>query len=59
MKNKNQITSADIHENAVIKRDFTFVVILNTLLFALMVGLFFWNRSAGALENLFESVIKF
>ncbi len=60
MKNKNQFAAhQDIHENAVVRHDFVFVVILNTLLFGLMIALYFWNRSSGALEDLFTKLIQF
>ena len=59
MKNKNYATSNDIHEDAVVRHDFIYVVILNALLFGLMLGLYFWNQSTGTLNSWFESVIKF
>ena len=60
MKNKNQVASNhEFHENAVVRHDFIFVVILNTLLFGLMLALYFWNRASGVLEDLFSKLISF
>lgn len=59
MKNKNLSIQDDSHENAVVRRDFIFVITLNLILLAAMLGLYFWNRSTGALDELFRNLINF
>jgi hypothetical protein len=59
MKNKNTQVQEDSHENAIVRRDFIFVITLNLILLAAMFGLFFWNQSTGSLDQFFSSIIKF
>jgi hypothetical protein len=60
MKNKyTHVQQDDSHENAIVRRDFIFVITLNLILLAAMFGLFFWNQSTGALDSFFRDVIKF
>jgi hypothetical protein len=59
MKNKNISVTNDVQETKVIRHDFIFVVCLNLVLFAAMIGLYFWNRSTGQLDHFFSSIIKF
>lgn len=59
MKNKNMPQYDEEHEMKLVRKDFVFVVTLNLILFAAMIGLFFWNRSGGQLDNLLNHIIKF
>ncbi len=59
MKNNNLAQQSEERELRVVKKDFTFVVGLNLMLLALMVALYFWNRSTGQLEHWFSQLIKF
>ncbi|MBI4049695.1 MAG: hypothetical protein HY395_02675 [Candidatus Doudnabacteria bacterium] len=42
-----------------VHRDLVKVLILNGILFLLLVGLFFWNRSAGIVDRVFEKFLNF
>ena len=59
MKNKNTAVQEDSRENTIVRRDFAFTLTLNLVLLAVMFGLYFWNRSSGALDEFFRNVIKF
>lgn len=59
MKNKNLGVVNEAHENKLIRHDMLFVIVLNLILLAVMIGLYFWNRSTGGVEDLFARVIKF
>jgi hypothetical protein len=59
MKNKNNQFHTDALDMRLVKKDFTFVVILNLVLLAAMFALYFWNRSTGALDHFFSGIIKF
>lgn len=58
MKNKNLGMVNEAYENKLIRHDMVFVIVLNLILLAVMIGLFFWNRSTGGVENLFSHIIK-
>jgi hypothetical protein len=59
MKNRNTTVEFDERENRLVRKDFTRVVVLNALLFGLLLALYFWNRSTGQLDNIFNSLIQF
>lgn len=59
MKNKNLATYNEEYEMKLVRRDLVYVVTLNLILFASMIGLYFWNRSTGGLDHLFDKLIKF
>lgn len=56
---KNFSGPNEIEHDRLVRRDFFHVIVLNLLLLGLMLGLFFWNRSTGQLENIFSSIINF
>lgn len=41
------------------RKDLTRVLILNGTLFALLLALYFWNRSSGALDQIFGKFLNF
>jgi hypothetical protein len=59
MKQKHDTVNHDAHELRLIRKDFIFVITLNLILLAAMLGLYFWNRSSGQLDQFFSSIIKF
>jgi hypothetical protein len=59
MKNNDLAQQSEARENRLVRKDFIYVVFLNLVLFALMIGLFFWNRSTGELDRIFSQIIKF
>ncbi|MBI2355974.1 MAG: hypothetical protein HYV13_02085 [Candidatus Doudnabacteria bacterium] len=46
-------------EHRQVRRDLIKVLTLNGILFAILIGLYFWNRSTGTLEQLFAKLLKF
>ncbi len=42
-----------------VKRDLVKVLVLNGLFFILLLGLYFWNRASGVIDNFFASLLKF
>jgi hypothetical protein len=59
MKNNTSVQQVDARENRLVRKDFLHVVVLNTILFAGMLALYFWNRSTGELDRIFSSLINF
>lgn len=59
MKDKTPNITYENQETKLIRKELAFVTILGILLFALMVGLYFWNRASGALDQLFSRVVSF
>jgi hypothetical protein len=58
---KNNVVSPQMDEVEYrqVRHDLTFVVILNIIFFALLIGLYFYNRSTGALDSFFNHLLKF
>jgi hypothetical protein len=46
-------------ENVQVKRDLIFVVSLNAVFFALLIGFYFFNRSTGQVDTFFSHLLKF
>jgi hypothetical protein len=46
-------------ENRQVRRDLIKVVILNAIFFAILIGLYFYNHSTGAVTSFFEKILKF
>ncbi len=42
-----------------VRRDLIFVVALNAILFALLIGLYFYNRATGQVDQFFAQLLKF
>ncbi|HYC80126.1 MAG TPA: hypothetical protein VEC17_03815 [Candidatus Binatia bacterium] len=59
MKNKETSLQYDQREHSLVRKDFLFVVILNAILLGIMLGLYFWNRSTGQLDQFFGRFINF
>jgi len=46
-------------EQAQVRRDLIFVIVLNAIFFATLLGLFFLNRSSGKVDQFFAHLLKF
>jgi hypothetical protein len=42
-----------------VQKDLVKVLVLNGIFFALLLGLYFWNRATGAVDQFFASLLKF
>ncbi|MGE5392343.1 MAG: hypothetical protein ACM3NH_01205 [Candidatus Saccharibacteria bacterium] len=59
---KNNPVSATVNdqqENRQVRKDLVFVVVMNLIFFAVLIGLFFWNRSTQGLDHFFGKILKF
>ncbi len=45
-------------ENQQVRHDLWTVIILNAIFFAILFGLYFWNRNTGVVEQFFGKFIK-
>jgi hypothetical protein len=60
MAKPNQITAeSDAQEYRVIRKDLIFVIVMNLVFFAILIGLYFMNRSTGKVDSLFAHLLKF
>jgi hypothetical protein len=46
-------------EYAQVRRDLIFVVCLNLVFFAILIGLYFLNRATGRVDGFFAHILKF
>ena len=46
-------------EHAQVRRDLIFVVWMNLVFLALLLGLFFYNRATGGVDTFFSHLLKF
>lgn len=56
---KLQTAVSDQAEVAQVRKDLVKVLVLNAILLALLLGVFFWNQSSGQLDQFFSRVLKF
>jgi hypothetical protein len=42
-----------------VRRDLIRVIVLNSIFFAILIGLYFWNRSTQALDHFFGKILNF
>ncbi|OGF02010.1 MAG: hypothetical protein A3I07_04070 [Candidatus Doudnabacteria bacterium RIFCSPLOWO2_02_FULL_42_9] len=42
-----------------VRRDLIFVVTMNAIFFAILIGLYFFNRSTGSVDQFFAQALKF
>lgn len=60
MAKPNTITPAsDEAEYRVVRRDLTFVIIMNLVFFAGLLALYFVNRSGGSVDSFFNHLLEF
>jgi hypothetical protein len=58
MANLN-IAQNDEQEAVIVKKDLKFVITLNLILAAALIGLYFANRSTGKVDQFFATILKF
>ena len=46
-------------EHAQVRRDLIFVITLNAIFLAVLIGLFFYNRETGAVDGLFSKLFHY
>jgi hypothetical protein len=46
-------------ETAQVRRDLVFVISLNVVFFAALIGLYFYNRASGQVDAFFVNLLKF
>jgi hypothetical protein len=56
---KLQTAVSDQVETAQVRKDLVKVLVLNAVLLALLLGLFFLNKSSGQLDQFFAKVLQF
>jgi len=57
---KNQITAQDDEqEYRVVRRDLIFVIIMNLVFLAILLGVYFYNHSTGQVDKFFSHLLKF
>ena len=60
MRDKRAITDLDNPEEvSQVRKDLARVLILNGILLAILIGLFFWNKATGDLDQFFAKILKF
>ena len=58
-KNNPVLVRNEKEEYAQVRRDLIFVVTMNMIFFAILIGLFFYNRSTGRVDSFFAHLLKF
>ena len=46
-------------ENKQVRRDLITVIVLNLIFFAVLIGLYLWNRATGGVDHFFGNLLKF
>lgn len=60
MIRQNPVLVRNEHEEATqVRRDLIFVVSLNVVFFAVLIGLYFFNRATGQVDSFFSNLLKF
>jgi len=52
-------TYTDQEESAQVRKDLIRVIVLNAILFAILIGLYFWDQSSGQVDRFFEKFLNF
>lgn len=58
-KNNPVLIRNEEDEHAQVRRDLIFVVTLNLIFLAILLGLFFYNRTTGQVDAFFSRLLKF
>ena len=58
-KNNPISAESDAAEYRVIRRDLIFVIAMNVVFFAGLIGLYFYNHSTGRVDQFFTHLLKF
>jgi hypothetical protein len=60
MANKNKVlVYSEEQEYKQVRKDLITVISLNAFFFAMLIGLFFFNRSSGKVDHFFTSLLGF
>jgi len=59
MKNNPVLVRNEEQEQTQVRRDLIFVVTMNLLFFAALVGLYFYNRATGQVDSFFARFLNF
>ncbi|OGE81813.1 MAG: hypothetical protein A3H72_01735 [Candidatus Doudnabacteria bacterium RIFCSPLOWO2_02_FULL_48_8] len=56
---QNSINVRTTQESEQVRKDLLKVLALNGIFLAVLLGLFFWNKSSGVVDNFFAKLLKF
>ncbi|HTL39419.1 MAG TPA: hypothetical protein VL306_01245 [Methylomirabilota bacterium] len=59
IKNNPVLIRNEQEEYKQVRRDLIFVISLNVVFFAVLIGLYFFNHSTGKVDNWFAHLLKF
>ena len=59
IKNNPVLIRNEQEEYRQVRRDLIFVITLNVIFFAALIGLYFYNHSTGRVDNFFTHLLKF
>ncbi|OGE88367.1 MAG: hypothetical protein A3J07_01040 [Candidatus Doudnabacteria bacterium RIFCSPLOWO2_02_FULL_49_13] len=59
IKNNPVLIRNEQEETAQVRRDLIFVVTLNVVFFAALIGLYFFNHATGQVDAFFAHLLKF
>lgn len=59
IKNNPVSVRNEQEEYTQIKKDLIFVILMSALFFAVLLSLYFYNRSTGAVDQFFAQLLKF
>jgi len=57
--NKAPNPLSDEQESRVVRKDLLFVIIMNLTFLAIIIGLYFFNRTNGQVDQFFAHLLKF
>jgi hypothetical protein len=55
----NPTNTREAEEYRQVRRDLIFVISLNTIFFAALIGLYLYNRATGQVDQFFANLLKF
>lgn len=58
-KNNPVLIQNDEQEYRQVRRDLIFVIVMNLFFLAIILGLYFYNRATGGVDNFFAQLLKF
>jgi hypothetical protein len=59
MKNNPVLIRNEEDEYRQVRRDLTRVIVMNAIFLAILIGLYFFNRSTGGVDSFFARLLKF
>jgi len=58
-RNDHVSIQSDDREHAQVRKDLIFVVVMNLIFLALLLGLYFFNHASGKVDQFFAHLLKF